>query len=240
LLDRKITELGLLEQQSATRLEHDLKIIVNSVNANDAVEFWEPLSLSADRGITRLFRAHRFVFRGRKDREPFLGDISFDWGQILPGVPRPLLHDLSDRLRLSGVTPGVEELLPHFLTNCPAAIAIKDLETRMIWCNHEYEQLVPGKTLADFSGKTTRQIFALKDTHALIQNEFTVAHSKTWMYAIETLPGHNPRTSLRFPIVNARDQLGFIGVVSAEFRQEDIGSQKGFRRHTRKRRRLKI
>ena len=239
LLDRKITELGLLEKDSADRLEKDLEIMEKSVNASDAVEFWEPLTLSASRGAATLFRAHRFVFRPRQDREPYLGDISFDWGQILPGVPRHPVADVSQRLRLADVTPAVEELFPRFLADCPAAVAIKDPETRMVWCNYEYEQLIPGQKLANLAGKTTREIFNLKDTHALIQNEFTVARSNVWMYAVEALPGHNSRTSLRFPIVGAGGRLAFIGVVSAEFRQEDIGSQKGFRRRTLKARRQK-
>jgi PAS domain-containing protein len=234
LLNFKITELGLLEKDSAVILEQDIKAMHRSRNASDAMQFWEPLTLPARGGVTTLFRAHRFVFRPQHGRGMFLGDISFDWGQILPGYPREPSPDLLKGLRWAAVTDGVGELFQPFLAACPAAIAIKDAGTNMLWCNTEYELLAKQK-LNTIVGQNTRRVFGLSDVHPIVQNEFTVAHSNVWMYAAEELPDRNPRTSLRFPIIGAGGRSSFIGVVSAEFRQEDIRSHTPHRQRRRAR-----
>jgi PAS domain-containing protein len=221
LLDRKVTDLGLFEQESAMRLEHDIRVIQRS-KANEARDFWEPLTLLA-RGVTLLFRAHRFLFRNLPLRTVYLGDISFDWGQILPGYSRQPLPDMSKRLRSSAVVPEICQLFEPFLAACPAAIAIKDMGGRLIWCNPEYESLAQ-LALATMVGMSTKQIFKIKDTHPIIQNEYTVGRTNVWMYAVETLPRLKPRTSLRFPILGGSGRPAYIGVISAEFRQADVRS----------------
>jgi PAS domain-containing protein len=228
LLNKKVTELGLLEAESAERIKHDLDALKNAVDADDAIDFWEPLTLPVRGVVTSLlFRAQRFIFRPRNDLR-LLGDISFDWAQIIPGSPRSLAADLQDRLKKAALTPEMTAIFPSFLGDCPAAIAIKKADGKIIWCNTQYENLAKQK-LANLIGKTSKQIFGLKDTHSLIQNEYTVAHSLVWMYSVEALPHHKPRTSLRFPILSASGELAFYGVISVNFRQEEKHLKHGFR-----------
>jgi PAS domain-containing protein len=187
------------------------------------LEFWEPLIFSARGPETRIFRAYRFVFHANKRR--FLGDISFDWGQILPGYPQSPREDLLARLRHSVVNASVQALFPEFLESCPVAIAIKDREARLVWGNREYEHLAR-KARSSLAGLTAQEIFGLTDDHAIVQNEYLVLHANVWLYAAEQLPDRNPRTSLRFRITDAAGAVNFIGTVSAEFRQEDIRHHK--------------
>ena len=222
LLNQKITNLGLFEQESASRLDHDNRVL-RYKGAVDAQQFWEPLTLPS-RGVTLLFRAHRFLFQtSLSARTVFLGDISFDWGQMLPGDPRQPSHDLLKRLRQSSVTTDIGQLFEPFLNACPLAIAVKTLDGNMVWCNAEYETLA-NSTRADMVDVSTRKLFKLQSTHSVLQNEFTVGHSNVWMYATERLPGKEARTSLRFPIVGSSGRPRFIGVISAEFRQDGISS----------------
>lgn len=221
LLGRKVTELGLFEQESSSRLECDIRVIQNSKNA-DAREFWEPLTLLSCK-VTLLFRAHRFVFRAPNNRTLYLGDISFDCGQILPGYSRQAEGELPKRLRGAAAVEEIDRLCLAFLSTCPAAMALKDLESGLVWCNPEYEKLAGDRRLADLIGKQTQEIFGLKDTHPIVHSEYTVGHTNVWMYAVETLPKGNPRTSLRFPILGQDGLVRFVGVVSAEFRQEHVG-----------------
>jgi PAS domain-containing protein len=226
LLNKKITELGLLEDESAERIKRDLNALRDAVDAEDALDFWEPLTLPVRGTLTSLlFRAQRFVFRPRNDLR-LLGDISFDWAQIIPGTPRRLAPDLHDRLKEAALTPEMTDIFPSFLGNCPVAIAIKKPDGKIIWCNTQYERLARQK-LANLIGKTSKQIFVLKDSHPLIQNEYTVANTLVWMYSVEELPHHKPRTSLRFPVLKASGDLAFYGVISVNFRQEEKHLQAG-------------
>jgi PAS domain-containing protein len=112
LLNKKITELGLLEDESAERIKRDLNALRDAVDAEDALDFWEPLTLPVRGTLTSLlFRAQRFVFRPRNDLR-LLGDISFDWAQIIPGTPRRLAPDLHDRLKEAALTPEMTDIFP--------------------------------------------------------------------------------------------------------------------------------
>lgn len=235
LLGKKITELGLLDPESTERIDEDQKVMRDAVRADNAIDFWEPLTLPLRDGATSLFRAHRFVFHPGKSRPPFFGDISFDWGQIRPGYIRDMAPDLLARLRTSVVPKDIGDLFATFLRDCPAAIAVKDPGAKMVWCNAQYEKLAEQK-LVNLEGKTSKQIFRLSDTHPIVQNEFTVARLKRWMYVEEALPNHKPRTSLRFPLTGPSGAVAFLGVVSANFRQDEVHLLRGFRRHRRSKR----
>ncbi len=221
LVGHSLSDLGLLEKHSAKRLEQDHRALLR-LRKKQAKEFWEPLTLIARGGVV-LFRTHRFVFRGSPSREPFIGDLSFDWGQIMPGNYRQPLPNLPSRLRCSSVHDFVFNLFPLFLASCPAAIAIKTKDGSLVWCNTEYEHLAQ-QTLVSLQGKRSQEIFGIGDKHSVVQSEFTVASSNVWMYTVDQLPDRKPRTSLRFPISTESGRCAFIGVVSAEFEQEDIRS----------------
>jgi hypothetical protein len=93
-----------------------------------------------------------------------------------------------------------------------------------VWCNSEYELLI-GKNLSDMHDKATKDVLNLPEADAILQHESEVTQNKVWMYSVETLPGKKPRTSLRFPILRSANGSLLLGVISAEFRQNDTATR---------------
>jgi PAS domain S-box-containing protein len=217
LVGREVSDLGVVDAPSAVRLARDFRKILD--RGKTKAQFWEPVSFATRGGQMTLFRAHRFVFR--LDKVPFVGDISFDWQQMRPGLHRKVDEQLVQRIRSSPPSAEIARLFEPFLEACPVAIAIKTVESKVVWCNEEYAKLV-GENRNTVAGSTTAELFNLPATHPIVQNEDAVARAGVWMYATERLPRWKPRTSLRFPIYRSPSDVVLIGVVSAEFQQGDI------------------
>jgi PAS domain-containing protein len=230
LVGQRIGDTGLVDQASARRIERDIDALKNARGRHAAREFWEPVVFHARSPVTTIVRAYRFVFDANQKK--FIGDISFDWSQILPGpqVGRPA--DYRARLRRSVATDPIKAVLATFLASSPVAIAIKNDKAQLVWCNAVYERLSK-RPLKEIRGLTAQQIFSLSDEDPLVQNEHTVLQSDVWMYTTEALPDRNPRTSLRFRISDAAGNVGHMGTVSAEFQQDDIRSQRVIRKGRR-------
>jgi PAS domain-containing protein len=220
LLNRGIDELGL-EPESAALVEKDMRRLAKSRSA-PPFQFWEPVSIPHQRGAVSIFRTYRFQIRLPKSLI-FFGDVSFDWIRMRPGYPQPFAEDFLLRLNGAATSEGIARLFIPFLSTCPAAMAVKNRDRRLLWCNPEYEKLA-GRELKALSGLRTEEIFSLPDHHDIIQNEETTLRNRTWMYSVEQLPNRGPRTSLRFPMPGNTMQASFMGVVSAEFRQMDLRS----------------
>jgi PAS domain-containing protein len=225
MLNQRISELNVLDRASAERVEKDIRLMQEELTTTtEPIEFWEPLTIVKREGRTSIFRAYRFFFRRKSRPGIFIGDISFDWGEIRLGYPSPPRRDLEERLSTSPVTDGVWELFEPFLEHCPVAVAVKDLETRLVWCNADYERVV-GRTRAEAKGLPTTALLNVTDVDRIVQNEHDALKNNRSMYAIDVVNNGKPRTSLRFPILGGPDEVNFMGVVSAEFRQQDIGSR---------------
>jgi PAS domain-containing protein len=222
MLHRSVGELNVMDDRSAQRVEQDIRSMQGGL-ASEPVAFWEPLTLTRRRGRTSIFRAYRFLLQREGNPRMFLGDISFDWGRIRLGVSFPRIRHVEHRLGVSAVTKGVRDLFQPFLSACPVAVAIKDNDTKMIWCNAEYEAVV-GRDLASMRGLRTVEILDVEDTDPLVQNEHTVLDTNQCLYAVDFQKDGKPRTSLRFPIVGDGGDTRLLGVVSAEFQQQDVGS----------------
>ena len=219
MLGRTVTELGLLDDLSALRLRRAFLRIQSDPDA--AGDFWEPLTFSGRKGQTTLFRVHRFNFRQPGIKRPYFGDISFDFSQIRPGYPNQPPPDLIRRAEKDVVPEGALTLFPEFLSKCPAAIALKDRQGLIVWANDSYAS-VAGQPAEALVRKHARTIFNLPDTHPVVQNDLNVATNGCWMFAVETLPGKAPRTSLRFPLNVTVGQVGLLGVISTEFGEQDV------------------
>ncbi len=213
LIGQRIGDIGLIDQASAARIQRDIDALKNARGRNAAREFWEPVVFHARSPVTTIVRAYRFVFD--VNQKKFIGDISFDWSQILPGpqVGRPTTYRA--RLRRSVATDPIKAMLATFLTSSPVTIAIKNDKAQLVWCNVIYERLAK-RPLKELRGLTAQQIFGLSNEDPLVQNEHTELQSDVWMYTTEALPDRSPRTSLRFRISDAAGNIGYMGTVSVE------------------------
>ncbi|MBM3804831.1 MAG: hypothetical protein FJW26_21290 [Acidimicrobiia bacterium] len=219
--------LGFIDEFTRRRLVDDHKRLTAGRNRGRPTEFWEPMTIN---GKNRAFRAFRFLFEAKVgDRKvEFLGDISFDWTAMEIGQENPVQDSLGEQT-LHGLFPDqMEAIFPAFLEKCPTAIAIKRLNGEIAWCNPTYLSLLhePDRRLDRAIGKTAKQLFKLDASSPIVQNDFLVGQQNVWMYAIETLPNKEPRTSLRFPIIGKSGPM-FVGVASADFQLKNV-SQMAF------------
>ncbi len=228
-----IQSLGLMDKYSGERLSEDINEIQKGKNRDAPIEFWEPVTIGRR---NRVFKAFRFGFEtklgGRK--VGLIGDISFEWSAIQLGERIPFDKDIGDYLLKNDATE-LRMMFQSFLERCPTAIAIKTLSSRIEWCNPVYLGLIGKATgrepqLTEVKGLTTREIFKLNPTDAIVQHDATVGQTNVWICAIEQLPNLRPRTSLRFPIPGPERQPAFVGVASAEFLHRDIHQNKYVRR----------
>jgi PAS domain-containing protein len=211
LIGRTVRELTILDMEAADLITLD----VQQVKLNEPKEFIEGITI-APRGTTGgprrvLFRSHRVAFNHRTHR--FVGDISFDWSQILPGEhPAP---DLRERLLASPLVGDMGELFETFIDNSPTSIAVKRPNGVIVYANQVYRSLVPGGK--DPIGKTVMDLWDLPVHHPVYVNDARVAKLNIWLYAKEQLGGR-VRTSLRFPVQNSEGNVAFTGVFGANFR----------------------
>jgi len=211
---RRLDQLNILGWEGSA-VEADIRQALESRSRSGD---WclEPLLIRNDK---LLFGVCRYVFQPEKRGPWLLGDVSFEWRTVRDGA-RPI--DPTHWQRIAGVhiPSGTEKLFAAFLKQNPLAVAIKDAEGKLRYCNDVYTKLVrqPAGTLL---GRTTRDIFSLDESHGLLKEEESVVRNKWWMYTRHALGKSGTRVCLRFPVFQG-DELPLLGVISTSIRSGEF------------------
>jgi hypothetical protein len=187
------------------------KDIEDALNSEDVGGTWclEPVVVG---GRKLLFGTIRFMLRSGERGHKFIGDVSFEWATIVPGA-QPTDVRLIDDLRRTTLPRGVEGLFVPFLNACPTAIAIKNADARIVFCNAVYAELAK-RSVASVLNRTTQEIFDLSDAHPMLESDATVLNANQWMYTYDMVSKAGPRVSLRFPIPGVDGHPTHVGVIS--------------------------
>lgn len=175
--------------------------------------------------IRKLYRVIRWFFTA--GNESFVGDFSFDWNQMtnLPHTEEPTAVQ---RLAAAESKQGIGHVLMEAFESCSSALALKDSERRLFWCNDTYAQLAGAENAEELKGHLIEETWDLGKTHPAILDELNVVEKNAWMYSQEDLPDKHDagkiktRASLRFPVPIYENSPPFIGLVSLHLGTGDL------------------
>lgn len=103
-----------------------------------------------------------------------------------------------------------------FLQAFPFPIVVKDRDSRVVWCNRQFEILADG-TLDELRGLTSAEIFDLPDGDPLSDAERRVVATGKCQESTQIIDRERLRRTLRFGICDASGAVHQIGVVAFEF-----------------------
>jgi PAS domain-containing protein len=220
---RTVQELGLGMQRSPA-----YPVIVRDLRANSPVVLTEEFILTKTRGRIP-YRVIRWRFSASAEGsgpEDFIGDFSFDWTRM---TNEPHVDDFH-RISSAESKLGVGHIFQAALESAPVAMAIKDRERRLIWCNQRYGDLV-GKSPRELvsKGEKIEETFKIGITAPSVLDELSVVEHGSWLYSQEELPNlaepekiKTSRASLRFPIVVSEGRSPYIGMISLNLGSDDF------------------
>lgn len=108
-----------------------------------------------------------------------------------------------------------DSLLSEVIDALPATVAIKELNTNLVYANREYER-VTNKPIATVLNRPTWENWPGPEGALIMMHDELVRESKVPWLSIETLPKGTvgrTRLNLRFPIFNLGGELEFTGTL---------------------------
>ena len=183
----------------------------------------EMIALAHRVGIHRFEWVHR-----RLDGEPFLCEVTLT--PIELGNQAGTLavwHDLTESTRGSGSLQMDESRFRLFMDNVPAIAWLKDDQGRYVYLNRAFEK-VHGVRLAEWEGKTDREVWPLEVAEQLQENDRAVLEAGCTLETLEQVPDVRGRLRVmrvsKFPVWDSAGRR-YVGGTAIDVTEEHQSEQ---------------
>jgi hypothetical protein len=135
--------------------------------------------------------------------------------QTLTPVPSSTIDRSDLKSAITALVAG-QSVAEPFLQAVPYPIVVKDIDSRVDWCNRQFEILANGK-LEELRGMSSQEIFDLPENHFLIEAERRVVATGKPQQTMEIIGSDRLRQTLRFGICDPSGAIHRIGVIGIDF-----------------------